>query len=145
VRWGIAPRRDARSRKRLPVSASLPRAVRALLSNHVSSVGAVELLLTLRARPDRVWSEHALCEVLECPPSWAELQLRAMTAAGLVEAVADGWRFAPADAGRKQAVDALDEAYRLHSREVLRFIFTNPAHEPEAFTAARRSRPGERR
>jgi DNA-binding IclR family transcriptional regulator len=108
------------------MSARLPHSVRALIRDHISSVGELELLLTLRSDPERAWSTDALCEALGCPVSWAEQQLDAMAAAGLAKPVDGGWRFAPAAPELARATDALDEAYRTHTRAVVRFIFAVP-------------------
>ncbi len=127
------------------MSARLPVPVRALIRDHINSVGALELLLTLRSEPERLWSVDALCERLECPPSWAQLQLDAMRYSGFVEPDGDGWRYAPADARRREAVDALDEAYRLQTRDVLRFVFTRAADDLQAFSDAFRVRRDQER
>lgn len=118
----------------------LPVRVRALIRDHIRSVGELELLLTLHSEPERLWSVDELCERLECPPSWAQLHLDVMRDGGFVAPDGDGWRYAPADARRREAVDALDEAYRLHTREVLRFVFTRAGDDLRAFSDAFRVR-----
>lgn len=122
------------------MNARLPVPVRALIRDHIGSVGELELLVTLRSEPERRWSVDELCERVECPPSWAQLQLDAMRDGGFVESDGEGWRYAPADARRREAVDALDEAYRLHTRDVLRFVFTRAARDLQAFSDASRVR-----
>lgn len=85
--------------------------------------------MLLHAEPDRGWSVGEICEALGCPPSWAIAQLEAMATAGLL-AHADGdWRFSPATDEMEQAVSALQEAYRLHSRAVVRFVFSTPGRD----------------
>lgn len=108
------------------MSTRLPLAVRSLIRDHIRSVGELDLLLTLRSDSQRAWTVAELCETLDCPESWAKVQLDAMTSAGLIEPVANGWRFAPAARELAQATDALDEAYRTHTRAVVRFIFATP-------------------
>jgi hypothetical protein len=115
--------------------------VRTLIRRHVRSVGELELLMLLRAERDRSWSVEEVCEALACPRSWAVAQLEAMASAGLL-ARADGkWRFEPASPDLEHATAALEEAYRLQSRDVVRFVFATPGHDLERFSDAfRRSR-----
>jgi len=113
------------------VSSRLPLAVRTLIRRHVRSVGALELLLLLHAGRDRTWSVQEICAALACPRSWAVAQLEAMATAGLLRPADEQWRFAPAGTELEHATAALEEAYRLHSREVVRFIFATPGRELE--------------
>jgi hypothetical protein len=118
--------------------------VRTLIRRHVRSVGELELLMLLHAEQDRSWSVDEICEVLACPRSWALAQLETMSDAGLL-APADGrWRFAPANAELDEATAALQEAYRLQSRDVVRFVFATPGHDLKEFSDAFRLRREER-
>lgn len=123
----------------------LAQPVRALIHDHIGSVGALELLLTLRSAPEQTWSVDDMCAAIECPASWAQIQLDSMTAAGFAEALGAGWRYAPIDTQRREAVDALDEAYRLQTRDVLRFVFAGAGDELRAFSDAFRVRRDEGR
>ena len=92
--------------------------------------------MLLHAERDRSWSVDEICDVVGCPRSWAEAQLAAMGDAGLVEGAGEGWRFAPTSAELEHATAALQEAYRLQSREVARFVFATPGHDLKAFSDA---------
>lgn len=118
------------------VSSRLPPAVRTLIRRHVHSVGELELLMLLHAERDRPWGVDDICEALACPPSWAEAQLEAMEDAGLVGRAGSEWRYAPATAELEQATDALQEAYRLQSRDVVRFVFATPGRDLKEFSDA---------
>jgi hypothetical protein len=122
------------------VSSPLPRVVRTLIRRHVRSVGELELLMLLHAERDRSWQVDEICETLGCPRSWALAQLEAMAGAGLLEPEDGEWRFAPASPELEQATEALQEAYRLHSREVVRFVFATPGRDLKAFSDAFRVR-----
>lgn len=114
--------------------------MRTLIRRHVRSVGELELLMLLRAERDRPWSVDEICEALGCPRSWAVAQLEVMTHAGLL-APADGrWRFAPASTELEHATAALEESYRLHSRDVVRFVFATPGRDLKEFSDAFRVR-----
>jgi DNA-binding IclR family transcriptional regulator len=118
--------------------------VRTLIRRHVRSVGELELLMLLHAERDRTWSVDQICEALACPPSWAVAQLETMADAGLLAPADGNWRFAPADSELEEATAALQEAYRLQSREVVRFVFATPGHDLKEFSDAFRLRREER-
>jgi hypothetical protein len=122
------------------VSSPLPPVVRRLIRRHVRSVGELELLMLLHAERDRSWRVDEICEALGCPRSWAITQLEAMAGAGLLQPDDGEWRFAAASPELEHATEALQEAYRLHSREVVRFVFATPGHELKAFSDAFRVR-----
>ena len=91
--------------------------------------------MLLHAERDRSWSLDEICEALACPRSWAVAQLEVMASDGLL-APADGrWQFAPANTELEHATAALEETYRLHSRDVVRFVFAAPGQR----AAGRRS------
>jgi hypothetical protein len=102
---------------------TLPRDVRRLVRRHVRSVGELDLLVLLHRDPAREWTAAEVCETLRCPPTWAEMHLEALGAAGLA-AVEDGrWRYAPAEPALDRATDALAHAYRTRKAEVVRLVF----------------------
>jgi DNA-binding IclR family transcriptional regulator len=114
--------------------------VRTLIRRHVRSVGELELLMLLWAERDRSWSVEEICEALACPRSWADAQLDVMTSAGLITPADGRWRFAPASAELETATAALEESYRLHSREVVQFVFATPGRDLKEFSDAFRLR-----
>lgn len=126
------------------MSSPLPPAVRTLIRRQVHSVGSLELLMLLHAERDRSWSVEEICDALGCPRAWAETQLAALRHGGLLERGEAGWRFAPATAELEQATGALQDAYRLHSREVVRFVFATPGRDLKEFSDAFRLRREER-
>jgi hypothetical protein len=92
-----------------------------LLDGPVGSVGAVELLLLLRAGEGRDHSVDELRALIGSPRSWTELQLSVLARGDLVSGDAErGWRFAPATAELREAVDELARAWRRDSRAVSR-------------------------
>ena len=96
--------------------------------------------MLLRAERDRSWSVDEICEALACPRSWAIAQLDVMTAAGLLASADGKWRFAPVSTEIEDATAALEEAYRLHSRDVVRFVFATPGRDLKEFSDAFRLR-----
>jgi DNA-binding IclR family transcriptional regulator len=81
--------------------------------------------MLLHAERDRSWSLDEICEALACPRTWAVAQLEVLASAGLLGAAEGRWRFAPASTELEHATAALAEAYRLHLREVVRFVFAD--------------------
>jgi hypothetical protein len=67
-----------------------------------------------------------------------------MARAGLLERIDGDWRFSAATAELEQASDALQEAYRLQSRDVVRFVFSTPGRDLQEFSDAFRVRREER-
>lgn len=96
--------------------------------------------MLLRAERDRSWSVDEICEALACPRSWAVAQLDVMASAGLLAPDDGKWRFAPASTDLEDAAAALEEAYRLHSRDVVRFVFATPGRNLKEFSDAFRLR-----
>lgn len=92
--------------------------------------------MLLHAERDRSWSADEICEALGCPRSWADAHLAAMVDADLVAGACGRWRFAPASAELEDATEALQEAYRLESREIVRFVFATPGRDLKAFSDA---------
>ena len=96
--------------------------------------------MLLRAGRDRRWSVDEICEALACPSSWAVAQFEGMASAGLLASADGKWRFAPANTELEHATAALEEAYRLHSRDVVRFVFATPGRDLKEFSEAFRLR-----
>jgi hypothetical protein len=102
---------------------TLPGDVRRLVRRHVRSVGELDLLVLLHGDPAREWTADELCETLRCPPTWAEMQLESLGAAGLAVGEEGRWRYAPAEPALERATDALARAYRTRKAEVVRLVF----------------------
>ena len=97
-----------------------------LLTQHVDSVGALDLLLLIHRTRDRDWGVDELCKQLRCPESWAENQLAGLAAAGLVTQPAEGrYRFSRGlEYG--PAVDEIARTCRHYRARIVRMIFAGP-------------------
>jgi DNA-binding IclR family transcriptional regulator len=100
-----------------------PRSIDAILGRAIDSVGSVELLLLLRSGGDRRRSVDELCTALGSPASWTQLQLEALSEAGLVEQDGAGWRYAPSSPRLAAGADDLAAAWRRDNRAVRRWVF----------------------
>ena len=125
------------------MTARLPQEVRSLVGRHLHSVGELDLLMLLHSDPERAWSPEEVCETLQCPASWASLQLEALRAAGLAAESGGRWRWAAATPELERAADALAEAYRTRKADVVRLVFSQPSRDLQAFSDAFRLRPDE--
>jgi DNA-binding IclR family transcriptional regulator len=104
----------------------LTRTAERLITRHVDSVGALDLLLLLHAGRDRDWSIAELCEALGCPASWARARLQRLDGLGLVMTVDGRHRFRR-DPTLGPDVDELARVCRTDRAAVTRLIFTRPA------------------
>jgi hypothetical protein len=111
----------------VPDRAQLTRAAERLISGHIESVGALDLLLLLHDRRDRDWSLDELCRELRCPEGWAEGEIRRLDRLELLASVGEGrYRYRR---GRRHgpAVDEIARACRRNRAEVTRLIFARSA------------------
>lgn len=94
----------------------------ALLRQHVRSVWDVELLLLMRAAPDRAWSADDLVRELRASAPLVADALRRLGEAGLVAEDAGGLRYAPAGPDLERFCETLAEAYRTRPVTVINLI-----------------------
>ena len=107
---------------------ALPADVQGLL-NRVDSYEQLEALLFLRSRPSQALTAKEVAAELGASPDEVERALMRLHAMGLL-ATAVGemrahYRFEPADAGSREAVDHLAEAYSESRLEVMRTMTAN--------------------
>jgi hypothetical protein len=105
------------------VSDRLPRTIRALIRDHVHSVGELDLLMLLHAQRDRTWTAEEVCAALGAPAPWAILRLQTLQAAGLVAQDAGGWRTRSRTTEQRDTLDALAVLYRTRRRELVQYVF----------------------
>ena len=83
-----------------------------LVRQHIRSVWALELLLLLRSRPDRIWEADELVKELRASGPLVTDALTRLGASGLVAARDGGFQFSPATPKLAQFCDQLAEAYQ---------------------------------
>ena len=98
------------------------------LIDELGSVGAAELLLLLRdAGPSRMRPADA-CAALGCPEPWAELQLRRLCDAGLVDGdAAAGFAYSPGSPALAVAVDELAALWNDDRRAITSRMLESPS------------------
>ena len=95
----------------------------AFVREHVRSVWALELLLTLRREPTRCWTPAELVRELRASPGLVTENLQRLTRAGLAAPDEHGrHRYAPAAAVLDGLAARLDAAYRERPVAVINMI-----------------------
>jgi len=117
----------------------LPALARALIDRHIHSVEQLEVLLLLRAAPDKEWTAAEVARALVSQPDTATQRLSDLAARGLVRADAEAFRYAP-DPETDRAVAALAEAYATRRTRVVARIFSKPEESVRGFSDAFRIR-----
>ena len=120
--------------------------VRAFIAEYLDSVVQLETLLMLHAAPQREWDAGEIARDLRIDRAWAGGQLDGLCELGLLVCApgetpdAGRYRYGPADAPTRSAVDALAKAYAERRVTVISLIFAKPADNLRAFSDAFRIR-----
>jgi hypothetical protein len=94
-----------------------------MITRHLDSVGALDLVLLLHGERDRAWSLVELCSQVGCPVAWAERQLEQLGRLMLVGEVGPSQFQFRRDAHHGPTVDELARACRCDRAAVTRRIF----------------------
>lgn len=120
------------------LSRALPRGALRLLSEHVHSVGELDLLMLLEDDRTRSWGVDEILDALRCPRSWAEPRLDALAAAGVL-AEADGrYTCAPSSAEFDEALEAIAHAHRTRLPQLTAVVVSPRRRRALAAVRARR-------
>jgi hypothetical protein len=112
--------------------------VRSFIMRHIQSVEQLEVLLLLRAAPDKEWTPDDVARALVSQRESAERWLLDLTGRGLLTHTG-GFRFAPG-ATDARVVDGLAEAYAKRRVTVVGLIFSKPSEAVQSFADAFRLR-----
>ena len=112
---------------------------RRLITEHIHSVEQLDVLLLLRAAPDKDWSAAEVARALVSQPDTAETRLADLAARKLLQHSGDGYRYS-ADAKTAKAVTELAEAYATRRTTVIGMIFSKPSDAVTSFSDAFRLR-----
>ena len=122
----------------------IPADVRAFIAEYLDSVVQLETLLMLHNAPERQWPAEEVARELRIDKAWAEGQLESLCEQELAAwAEADGvryYRYGPAAAATRGAIDGLAKAYAERRVTVISLIFAKPADSLRAFSDAFRLR-----
>lgn len=122
----------------------LPDDVKKLLAEHITSVEQLEILLLLRGRPDTDWTASAVSEEVRTGERSAAARLDDLEARGFLRANSHGgevsYRYAPAAAWLRQAVERLAAAYAERRYTIIELIFAKPIDNLKVYADAFRIR-----
>lgn len=97
--------------------------VLSFIREHIRSVWALELLLKLKADPERCWTADALVEAMRASHALVDDNLAALMSAGLVVPDDAGcFQYRPVAPALATLCDELEQAYRVRSVTVIRWI-----------------------
>lgn len=122
------------------------RDVLSFIREHIRSVWALELLLKLKADPERCWAAGELVDSMRASHALVDGNLDALMNAGLVVPDDSGcFRYRPAAPALAKLCDELEETYRVRPVTVIRWI-SAPAERlqslADAFRFTGKSRGG---
>ncbi len=109
---------------RLPPS-DIPEPVRRLIAGHLESVAQLDVLLLLRAAPDKWWTSEEVARALVTRPPAALGFLHHLTGTGLLERDEERFRYAPPGT-TGPVVDELAACYSARRTTVVSLILSAP-------------------
>jgi hypothetical protein len=121
---------------------NLPDEVRALILAYVVTIAQIDMLLLLRADPDRAWTAPALARELRIGEAYAAAELERFEARGFLLREGDSYRYAPKSGEIAAAVSALASAYVTHPVAIVSLVYSRPAQDLRTFVDAFRLRKG---
>ena len=110
-----------------------------LIAAHIHSVEQLEVLLLLRAAPDKDWTAAEVARALVAQPDTALNRLDDLAGRRLVKRTGETFRYAPDDATAR-AVSQLAEAWATRRTTVIGLIFSKPSDAVTSFSDAFRLR-----
>jgi hypothetical protein len=117
---------------------SVPEDLRRFVLTSIPSVPFLEALLLMRADPDHAWRRDTLARRLYVREKTAEDLLAELCTARIAVPCPDGgaYRYAPADAGLRELIDRLADAYASHLVEVTHLIHSSLDRKAQQFADA---------
>jgi hypothetical protein len=113
----------------------IPAHVRRFIARHIDSISALDVLLLLRAAPDKAWAPADVARALVSSETAATGQLDHLCAHRLVAAEESAFRYAPSgEDGR--VIDELAECYARRRNAVIGVIFGSDERQAIALADA---------
>jgi hypothetical protein len=126
-------------RSRALVADEVTARARQLIARHIHSVEQLEVLLLIRAAPDRDWTVKDISRALVSAPETVMVRLSDLEQRGLIARSGEGWRYA-AEGELARAVDDVAAAYATRRFTVVELIFSNPSGQAATLADAFRIR-----
>ena len=114
----------------------LPKHVKRFISQHISSVEQLEVLLLLRGDPSVSWDPEEVSRELYSQPESALVRLDDLTSRGFLAVVGPRYRYAPVSETLAHDVEVLADMYARRRVRVITHIFASPDQAVQSFSAA---------
>jgi len=115
----------------------LPVDVKELLTNHIDSVGHLEVLLNFFNNPEKTWTPQTLSHELRSHETSAAKHMAKLAAGGFIKNVAgDHYIYAPESNELREKIERLHQAYKEMSVAVIGFIYEKPSDKLRGFADA---------
>jgi predicted ArsR family transcriptional regulator len=121
----------------------LPDDVRQFITDNISSVAKLEVLLLLRNNPEPAWTAAAVAKALATSPEVMQTHLDEWLARGLLqvsEASERGYRYSPKSPELDRTVRDLADLYQARRVTVITQIYSEPVDKVRTFADAFRLR-----
>lgn len=117
----------------------IPTNLRAFITEHISSILQLELLLLLAADSSKAWTAEEVAKVLYVSPDATLAFLEALRARGFCdrdEGLQPAYRFAPKNEEWRGLVSSLATLYKERRLTVTDLIYAGPAQKYQSFADA---------
>jgi hypothetical protein len=114
-----------------------------LIARHLDSMEQVQALLVLRREPDRVWRVEEIAEEVRASAEKTATALTTLSTHNLATVAAGepkAYRYSPATAALRTAVDNLEIAYNTRPVTLVRALYDRPTRSIQSFADAFRLR-----
>jgi hypothetical protein len=118
----------------------LPNDVREFIRQHIHSLAQLEVLLTLRREPERLWTIDEVTTALYLQRQMVNDLLLDVVRRGLAEQEAGNFRYRPANDVLAALIDRLAQLYQERRVAVTTEVFAKPVDSVRAFAEAFRLR-----
>jgi hypothetical protein len=118
-----------------------PADIKQFITDHISSIAQLELLLLLRADPSRTWTAAEAASALYSAPDIIQAQLADLEARKLVTlASADRYSYSPQTSELDLLISRVAELYRTRRVAVVTAVYSKPVDKIRTFADAFRFR-----
>jgi hypothetical protein len=118
----------------------VPKDVERFIATDIDSVEQLEVLLLLRAAPDKHWTAKEVARALVSREDSAAHWLARMTERGLLTQLDNRYRYAARKPEPGRTIDALAESFAKYRVTVVALIFSKPSERVRLFSDAFRIR-----
>lgn len=111
--------------------------IRKFIRDYISSIEALEILLFLHARPEKIFSLDEVFREIQSSPASVGQRLEELSARRLVARTGDGgFRFSPATSELGESVDRLKTCYAVWRVKVIEAVYSRESDGIQIFSDA---------